>query len=76
MPNAELMDAIAAAIEAGGELTRSEIMSRIGPCTIPQFHAAVSSLVVHGRLWRIGRYRGMRYGLRGMKWEDGRWNKV
>jgi hypothetical protein len=74
MPSDEMMDAIAAAVEAGGELTRSEIVSQIGPCTIPQFHAAVAALVEAGRLRRVGRTRGTRYGLPGMQWREGAWH--
>ena len=72
MPDAELMDRIVAIVAAGGEMTRSEIMSRLEGCTIPRFHAAAAALAEAGRLRRIGKTKGTRYGLPGTQREDGR----
>lgn len=64
MPDAELMDRIVAIVAAGGEMTRSEIMSRISGCTIPRFHAAAAALAEAGRLRRIGKTKGTRYAVK------------
>lgn len=64
MPDAELMDRIVAIVAAGGEMTRSEIMSRLEGCTIPRFHAAAAALAAAGRLRRIGKTKGTRYAVK------------
>lgn len=71
-----LEDRIFAAIANGGELTRSGIQGLIGDFTMPQFYAATASLIAAGRIRRIGRTKGSRYALPGMRWEQiptGRW---
>jgi hypothetical protein len=71
-----LQDRIVAAVATGGEMTRSEIMAAAGEFTIPAFYAATSALVAAGRLRRVGRTKGSRYAIPGMRWEMtpvGRW---
>jgi hypothetical protein len=76
--DASLQDRIVAAVATGGEMTRSEIMAAIGDFTIPAFYTATAALVSSGRLARIGRTKGSRYAIPGLRWEVtpvGRWVK-
>lgn len=70
MPDQELMSRIVEVVRSQGVLTRSQIISSLpGGTTIPRFAAAVRELIAQDRLATIGRTKGTRYGLPGMRWE-------
>lgn len=53
-------------LEGFGPLTRSKILEEIGcDCTLPQFHAAIASLMRGELVVKTGRTKGTRYMLAG-----------
>lgn len=69
MPDEELMRRIVEQVSAHGELTRSQILAGLPDVTVPRFVAASRAMIAAGRLSRVGRTRGTRYGLPGMTWQ-------
>jgi hypothetical protein len=56
---------IHAVLEGSGPLTRSKIIEELGGCTLPQFHAAIASLMRGELVVKTGRTKGTRYMLAG-----------
>ena len=56
---------IRAVLEGSDPLTRSQIIEKLGGCTLPKFHAAIASLMRGELVVKTGRTKGTRYMLAG-----------